>query len=98
MSDTPPPEAIDAQRAYDAADAEVQRLTALMPSSVAVVAGEVAVPRELREELERARSARLDALAALLDHKRWDGDGDPIKGEAALRKAARAGDQPPPAA
>ena len=49
-----PSEAIEAQRAYDDADAEVQRLTALMPSSTAVVAGEVAVPRELREEWEAA--------------------------------------------
>ncbi|WP_091079318.1 hypothetical protein [Nonomuraea wenchangensis] len=85
-----PSEAIEAQRAYDLVDAEVQRLTALMPSSTAVAAGEAAVPRELQEEWEAARTARLDALAALLGHKRWDGDGGPIKAEAALRKAARA--------
>jgi hypothetical protein len=35
-----PTDVIEAQRAYDAADARVQELSAALPSSVAVVAGE----------------------------------------------------------
>lgn len=41
----PPPEAIAAQKAFDAAHAEVQRLSGLMPFSVAMVAGEASIPK-----------------------------------------------------
>ena len=92
-----PPAAIEAQQAYDAANAEAERLTALMPPSVAVAAGEASIPQELRDELEAARSRRLDALDTLRERKRELGGDDPLKAEAALRKAARS-DGPPDAA
>ncbi|MGP4092916.1 hypothetical protein [Nonomuraea sp. KM90] len=95
----PPPAAIEAQRAFDAADAECRRISDALPSSVAVAAGEAIVTEEQRVELQAARDARMAALHALLAVKRWDGDGGPKEAEAALRQAARAaGDEPSGAA
>ncbi|MFI7126017.1 hypothetical protein ACIBQ1_10005 [Nonomuraea sp. NPDC050153] len=93
MADTTPPpaEAIEAQKAFDAAVAECQRISDSLPSSVAIAAGEVTVTDEQKTELEAARTARMDALKALLAVKRWEGDGGPKEAEAALRKAARDG-------
>ncbi|WP_188188070.1 hypothetical protein [Nonomuraea sp. SYSU D8015] len=89
-----PPDAIKAQQAYDAADAEVQRLISLMPSGVAVAAGEATIPPGLADELQRARLARLARMEELRDLDWWQTVDDPIKAEMALRKAARPGDAP----
>jgi hypothetical protein len=92
MANTPPPsEAIAAQQAYDKADAEVRRLIAEMPPGMDVAEGKAVVSDELAGRLAAARAKRMGALFALLDLKRWEGDGGPIAAEAALRKAARAG-------
>ncbi|MEU6710035.1 hypothetical protein ABZ897_01035 [Nonomuraea sp. NPDC046802] len=100
MSDvTPPPaEAIAAQQAFDAATAEVQRVNALMPSSLAVGAGDASIPDELRAEWKKAWDARMDALWALREAKNWVGNGGPKAAEAALRLAARGGEHPQGAA
>ena len=93
MADTTPPpaEAIEAQRAFDRADAACRRIAAALPSSVAVANGEAEVSEEERAELQEARRARMEALWALLAVKRWEGDGGPRAAEAALRGAARDG-------
>jgi glutamate formiminotransferase len=89
---TPPPaEAIEAQRAFDRADAACRRIADALPSSVAVATGEAIVTEEQRAELQEARDARMAALHALLAAKRWEGDGGPRAAEAALREAARDG-------
>lgn len=85
-----PPAVIAAQQAYDAADAEVQRIIALMPSGVDVAEGNVSIPDELAGALSEARGKRLEALFALRDLPWWKEVDDPLKAEAALRKAARA--------
>ena len=93
MADTTPPpaEAIEAQRAFDRADAACRRIAGALPSSVAVANGEAEVSDEQRAELQEARQARMEALWALLAVKRWEGDGGPRAAEAALREAARDG-------
>lgn len=83
------PAAIAAQRAYDAADAEVARLVALQPSGVDVAAGEAEISDEQRAAVDEARRARLDALKALRA-ARAQITGDPIEVEQAVREAARA--------
>lgn len=83
-------------QAFDTADAECQRVSDSLPSSIAVASGEAILSDEQLEELRAARDARMAALKELLAVKRWDGDGGPKEVEKALRRAARAaGDQPP---
>jgi len=90
----PPPEAIEAQQAFDRADAEVHRLVEQLPSGVAVAAGEASIPDDLRAQVDEARQERMRLLKALLAVKRWPDDGGPHAAEAALRKAARGGAAP----
>jgi hypothetical protein len=66
-----PPDLLDAQRAYWAADARVQEVTDALPSSVVVVAGEAEVTEEQRAELVTVRAERLLALEALNAHEWW---------------------------
>jgi hypothetical protein len=99
MTDTAlPDEAIKAQQAYDALEAEVQRLAGLLPPSTEIIEmDEVAEDVEkLQNQYEAARAKRLDALDVLLAAKKTLGD-DPLKTEAALRKAARGDGQTPAA-
>jgi hypothetical protein len=87
------------QRAYDEADAEVKRIIAEMPSGVDVAEGKAVISDELAGRLSEARGKRLEAVLELWRLKQSWGEGvDPIKAEAALRKAARGGDGPPDAA
>lgn len=92
-------EAIAAQQAFDATNDEVQRLVALLPSGVAIAAGEAEISDEQRAEVQQARTARLTALHVLrAERAKLSGD-HPVKIEQALRKAARAGaDEHPGAA
>ncbi|MFI7470519.1 hypothetical protein [Nonomuraea sp. NPDC049646] len=97
MTDTAMPEAIAAQQQYDALEAEVQRLAGLLPPSTELIEMDE-IPekvQKVRDQYEAARAKRLDALDVLLAAKSKLGD-DPLKMEAALRKAAR-GDEPPAA-
>lgn len=87
-----PEDVIAAQRAYDAADAAVQGVVARMPSGVAIAAGETSIDEELRAELGQVRAERLQRLKELRDHPWWQQAGDPLKAEAALRRAARTAD------
>ncbi|MEV0382444.1 hypothetical protein [Nonomuraea sp. NPDC050643] len=84
-------EAIAAQRAFDAADAEVRRLVDRLPSGVAVAAGEAEISDEERAEVQQARDARLEALHVLRAGRAKIG-GDPVKVEQAVQKVARGGD------
>lgn len=86
-----PQDVIDAQRAYDAADAAVHKVCEGLPSGAAIAAGEATLSDEQRAELGRVRAERLDRLAALHDNPWWKQAGDPLRAEAALRKAAREG-------
>jgi hypothetical protein len=93
----PTPAAIAVRRRFDAAEAEVERVAAAMPSAMKIVTGELtdeqrAVLDKQRAELEAAREARWKAFESLQKYKRWTGDGGPLAAEAALRKAAREGD------
>lgn len=86
-----PQDVIDAQRAYDTADAAVHKVCERLPSGAAIAAGEAKLSDEQRAELGRVRAERLDRLEALRGHPWWKQAGDPLRAEAALRKAAREG-------
>lgn len=82
-----PPDLLEAQRAYYAADAQVQEVTAAMPSSQEILEG--AISEEQREQLAAAREARLQALEALNRHPWWGGERDRYAAWMALQKAAK---------
>ncbi|MER7126729.1 hypothetical protein [Micrococcus luteus] len=84
-----PPDLIEAQRAYYAADARVQEVTDALPSSVAIVAGEAEISDGQRAELAQARAARLDALETLNKHPWWGEQRDRHGAWMALQKAAK---------
>ncbi|MEV7006238.1 hypothetical protein [Streptosporangium sp. NPDC051022] len=78
---------LDLQRAYWAADARVQEVTAALPSAQEVLEG--AMTDEQRAEPEAAREARLQALEALNRHEWWGGTGGRHAAWMAPQKAAR---------
>lgn len=84
-----PDDLIAAQRAYDEADARVDEVTAALPSSIAVVAGEAEFTDEQRAALVEARAERLMRLAGLLDHPWWQGVDNKLDAQKQLRSAAR---------
>lgn len=86
-----PPELLEAQRAYYAADAVVQELVAALPSSVDVLAGEAEVPgEEQRAAVKKARSERLRLVDILYGHEYWETVDDQHARRLELQKAARA--------
>ncbi|MER7361962.1 hypothetical protein [Nonomuraea wenchangensis] len=70
------------------------------PAAMAVVALEAEISDEQRQALADARERRLEVVETLHRHSFWATvePSDRIKVQTALRKAARAGDQTPPAA
>lgn len=85
-------EAIAAQRAYDAAGAEVQRVLDLQPPPVAIAAKEAEISDDQRKQVQQARDARMAALHALRAAREQIG-GNPVTVQAAVRKAARQGQE-----
>ncbi|MET8866550.1 hypothetical protein ABZW11_26730 [Nonomuraea sp. NPDC004580] len=83
------PEAIAAQRAYDQADAHVRALTDQLPPGTVLASGAAVISDEQREALDKARTARLDALHKLREERAKLGPGNSIAIETALREAAR---------
>lgn len=82
-----PPDLIDAQRAYTAADTRVQKVIAALPSAQEVLEG--AQTEEQGEELARVREERLAALEALNRHPWW-GQDEPRRDRYAAWKALQA--------
>jgi predicted phage gp36 major capsid-like protein len=82
---------IEAQRAYDAADAHVQEVAATLPSSIDIAAKEAELSDEQRQAWEDARAERLRLLAELRDLPWWGEVPDRLAAERQLRKAARSG-------
>lgn len=66
-----PSDVLELKRAYLAADARCQKLSAALPSSVAVLAGEADIDGEAHAALLEARSDRLEALERLNAHPWW---------------------------
>ncbi|MGA4989845.1 hypothetical protein [Nonomuraea bangladeshensis] len=95
-----PDDLIAAQKAFYAAEARCQELVDAEPAATAVVALEAEISDEQRRALADAREQRLQLVETLHRHPFWAtvDTSDRIKVQAALRKAARAGDQAPPAA
>lgn len=62
---------VDAQRAFQAADAKVVEIHARMPSPTVIAAGQAAIPDELRLAHEEARAERGRALDVLYGHSWW---------------------------
>ncbi|MFE3448935.1 hypothetical protein ACFXJ8_08340 [Nonomuraea sp. NPDC059194] len=85
-----PDDLIAAQRAYDEADARVEEVTATLPSSVAVLAGEAEFTDEQRAALAEARAERLMRLTGLIDHPWWQSVDNKLDAQKQLRSAARA--------
>jgi hypothetical protein len=85
-----PTDVIEAQRAYDAADARVQELSAALPSSVAVLAGEATWDEKAVADLLEARAERLRMLEVLRDLPWWETVPSKLDAERQLRVAARA--------
>lgn len=84
-----PPDLIDLQRAWYAADARCAEIAASHPSAVDVVAG-VAVRTEQQDaELAEARAERLRLTEALQGHGWWATVDDRLAAKAALRTAAK---------
>ncbi len=84
-----PPELIEAQRAFWAAERRVEEIVARLPSGSAVVAG-AAIAEQDRRELEEARAERGRLLDVLYGHPFWEGHAAPEHAREALRRAARA--------
>lgn len=85
-----PPSLLEAQRAYDAADARVQEVTDALPSSMAVLSGEAEISMEQRQALADARADRLHRLAVLYHDAWWDAVEDQRAARLQLQEAAKA--------
>ncbi|MBO3751515.1 hypothetical protein J5X84_36045 [Streptosporangiaceae bacterium NEAU-GS5] len=86
-----PPELIEAQRAYWAAERRVADIVARLPSGSAIALGQAAVSEEDRRELAAARAERGRLIDQLYGHPFWQGHAAPEHAREALRRAARAG-------
>lgn len=82
-----PPDLLEAQRAYYAADARVQEVTDALPSSQEILEG--AMTDEQRRLLAEVREQRLTALEALNGHPWWAGQRDRYAAWKRLQEAAR---------
>lgn len=85
-----PQDLIDAQRAYYAAEAEVERVTNALPSSVDVVAGTATFTDKQRAELAAARAERLRLVDILYRHPFREGVDDQHAARLELQRQARA--------
>lgn len=83
-----PPDLLDLQRAWYAADARCEEISASLPRAADVVAG-TAPTGEQQDKLAAARAERLRLTEALQGHDWWTTVDDRLAAKAALRKAAR---------
>lgn len=86
-----PPDLLELQRAFFAADARCEDIAATHPRAVDIAAGEAALSEDQREKLEQARAERLRLVEALQDHGWWSTVAGVQAARAELRKAARGG-------
>ncbi|MFE3455009.1 hypothetical protein ACFXJ8_39405 [Nonomuraea sp. NPDC059194] len=84
-----PEDVIEAQKAYDAADARVQELAAALPSSVDMIEGRATWDEEAMADLLEARSERLRLLGVLRELPWWGTVPSKLDAEKQLRLAAR---------
>ena len=66
-----PTDLIDAQQAFQAADAKVAEIHARMPRPTAIAAGEATISDELAQAHEEARAERGRVLDVLYGHPWW---------------------------
>lgn len=87
-----PPDLIDAQKAFYAAEQRCQTLVDAEPAATAIVALEAEISDEQRQALAEAREERLQAVERIHRHPFWGTveAGDRVKVQAQLRQAARA--------
>ena len=83
-----PPDLLEAQRAYYAADARVQEVTAALPSSQEILEG--AMTDEQRQLLAEVREQRLVALEVLNNNPWWAGRRDRYAAWRRLQEAVKA--------
>lgn len=84
-----PPDLLDLQRAWYAADARCEEISAALPRAADVVSRHAAPAAEQEAELAEARAERLRLTQALQDHTWWATVDDRLAAKAALRLAAR---------
>jgi hypothetical protein len=70
--DRVPEELVRLQLAFLRADAECERVSAALPSSLDVVAGLATIDNQQRFDLETARAERLAVVLAKNEHPWWD--------------------------
>ena len=83
-----PPDLLNLQRSWYAADARCVEIGAAHPPAVDVVAGTAHVSDEQYRELKEARAARWALTEQLQGHAWWTTVNDKLAAKAALRKAA----------
>jgi hypothetical protein len=84
-----PPDLLDLQRAWFAADARCVEIAASHPRAVDQVAGTARVSDAQHAELKQARAERWALTEELQDHTWWGTVQDRLAAKAALRKAAQ---------
>lgn len=84
-----PPDLIDLQRNFDAADRECVERSAAMPSGVEIVEGNIGDIAEQQNALKAARARRLQLAEALQRHEFWTTVDNRFKAKDALRAVAR---------
>jgi hypothetical protein len=85
-----PSDLIELQREFLALDATCERLSASLPSNLAVLEGEAEPDLQGQAELEEARTNRLRVVEEVNAHPWWSGVPDRHAAWMALRKAAKA--------
>jgi hypothetical protein len=83
-----PPDLIDLQRAYDAADRRCEEAAAASPSATDIAAG-AAEDLSARAALDEARAERLELAVKLQGHSFWAKVDSRVEAKQALRAAAR---------
>jgi hypothetical protein len=84
-----PPDLLQLQRDWYAADARCVEIGASHPAAVDVVAGTAQVSEAQHQELKRARAERWALTEELQGHAWWGTVDDKLAAKAALRKAAQ---------
>ncbi|TDD97665.1 hypothetical protein [Actinomadura rubrisoli] len=84
-----PPDLLQLQRDWYAADARCQEITASHPPALDVIAGTATVTDEQHTELKRARAERWDLTERLQRHRWWATVDDVLDAKKELRAAAQ---------
>lgn len=84
-----PPDLIDLQRRFDAADLRCEEVAATLPAGVDVAAGTASVSEEQQAELRDARAVRLELAQALQAHEWWTTVDNVFEAKQALRRVSR---------